>query len=495
MRWLVTLLVVGGALILGSLVCIQAAPGTSAENSHPPPQWKAPSLARLDAAIGRSEGFLDGLYKPLGHHEATVSENFGLPLRIYSTAYHRWELAGEDRTAYCRPVCVPTTHITPLSQRPSTESFIYHFRSPAGDDAPAVLANVNWSAGNDTYRVTLKNIAFSDPRTQARLYLGSIYVGTFSSSNVGTSKVLTLPYDRRSLLQSFRYTFRHGTQAGNDFYLYRNDRQRARALANFLISNGLKPNLDLRAPVWGFGNSYPNDMPYRRDMYQDCSTKPPAETPMSYPYSSKVCRLGADTFINLTPTDPLVPTMQAIHVLNKGEEPDYRYATPDGETTSEGTASWLESEFTHLGYGIPECNPLVCDYHYASGPRTFAFGNLETLLGYKYGNKTSKRYSNRVAQIALRTQVGKDGLIRREKGSVYRPMQRGGSLTSWDSELRYTPPDTLIKNLVGHANMPMEYRGMIVANSETTFDAYAFLIRYRCLVYGKSCSEQIERMR
>lgn len=71
-------------------------------------------------------------------------------------------------------------------------------------------------------------------------------------------------------------------------------------------------------------------------------------------------------------------------------------------------------------------------------------------------------------------------------------VQRGGSYTSWSSDLSYAPPESLANTVIGYAGMPMEYRGLIAANNETTFDAYAFLVRYRCLVYGKSCSEQIE---
>ena len=491
-------LVLAGLVGIAVVVCVlllrpTVTPAPVARHS-PPHNWQQPSLAELDAAISKSEGFLDGLYKPLDHNNATVSEYYGFPLRVYLTAYDRWVLLGEDRTAYCRPLCKKTTYISPLPQRPSKESFTAHFRSPASDDAPAVLVQVNWQAGKDSYQVRVKNVAFGDPDTKARVYLGPHYMDTFSSSNVGTTEAFTQPYSDRSLLQSFRYTFRHGTQAGHDYYLYRKERQRAADLANFLTSNGLTPNLDLRAPVWGFGTSYPDGMPYQRTLYGDCDVKSPAETPLSYPYSSKVCRLGVDNFINLAGSDTLVPAIQAIHVLNKGEKPDHYYEAPRGRTSAQATASWLESEFTRLGYGMPECTPFGCYYHYASGPRTYAFGSLQTILGYEYGDEVSKAYANRVAQIALRTQIGEDGLIHSEKkGPVYRPAQRGGSYTSWSEDLSYAPPESLAKKILDYTSMPMEYRGLIAANNETTFDAYAFLVRYRCLVYGKSCSEQIQK--
>ena len=497
MRLLLTLLLAGLASIAAVVGFLLWSPATTPAPAERPPlphQWKPPSLASLDEAIRQAEGFVDGLYKkPLDDDNATISEYYGFPLRVYLTAYDRWVLLGEDRTAYCHPLCEKTTYITPFGQRPTKESFTAHFRSPAADNSPAVLVQINWRAGQDSYKVRVKNQAFDDPNTEAQVYLGPLYIGTFSSSNVGTTKAFTGLYSDRSLLQSFRYTFRHGTQAGHDFYLYREDNERADKLAHSLNANGLVVNEDLRAPVWGFGDSYPEGMPYDRAEYQDCNIETPAETPLSYPYSSKVCRLGMDNFINLAATDTLVPAIQAIHVLNKGEEPDHFYDGPKGETSAEATALWLESEFIRLGYGIPECTPFGCDYHYASGPRTYAFGNLETLLGYKYGDEVSKAYANRAAQIALRTQIGEDGLIRSEKkGPVYRPMQRGGFYTSWGSGLSYLPPESLANEILGYTSMPMEYRGLITTNNETTLDAYVFLIRYRCLVYGKACSDQIK---
>lgn len=497
MRLWLTLLLAGLAsiaVVVGVQLWRPTATSAPVERYSPPHNWKAPSLAELDAAISSSEGYLDSLYKPLDRNTATMAEYYGFPLRVYLTGYDRWVLLGEDRTAYCRPLCKKTTYITPMGQKPTREAFIADFRSPTSDNAPAVLVRINWQSENNSYQIKVKNLAFKDPDTKARVYLGSHYIYTFSSSNVGITETFSQPYSDRSLLQSFRYTLRHGTQAGHDYYLYRGDRQRADKLANFLTSNGIQPNLDLRAPVWGYGTSYPDNMPYDRALYKDCDIEPPSETPVSYPYSSKVCRLGVDNFINLASSDTLVPAIQAIHVLNKGEGPHHNYDAPQGRTSAQATASWLESEFIRLGYGIPECTPFSCDYHYASGPRTYEFGNLESLLGYKYGDETSKAYANRVAQIALRTQIGKDGIIHSEKkGPVFRPIQRGGNYTSWDRDLNYSPPESLTNKILGYAGMPMEYRGLIVANNETTFDAYAFLIRYRCLVYGKACSKHIER--
>src|SRR5215471_4393620 len=58
-----------------------AAPGLDAQ---------APGLAELDAAIDRSERFIEGLYKDIDADGSTLSEYYAFPLRVHLTRDDTW---------------------------------------------------------------------------------------------------------------------------------------------------------------------------------------------------------------------------------------------------------------------------------------------------------------------------------------------------------------------------------------------------------------------
>jgi hypothetical protein len=160
---------------------------------------------------------------------------------------------------------------------------------------------------------------------------------------------------------------------------------------------------------------------------------------------------------------------------------------PLSTTSVSRTADHLEQAFDQLGFGIPRCSPLGCDRKRASALRTFAFGVLESLLGYRDGELGRRAYADAVANLALAVQVGDDGIYRGANRIAYRPALRGGFLSYWDRERRFLRPDGVIQAVVDRFNMPPEYLGPKPTDSETTFDAYAFLVVYRCARYGVGC--------
>jgi hypothetical protein len=135
-----------------------------------------------------------------------------------------------------------------------------------------------------------------------------------------------------------------------------------------------------------------------------------------------------------------------------------------------------------------------CKDGQASGIRTFQFGALSTLLGYQYGRPASRAYADAVARLVLDVQVGDDAVVRTARGDFYRPAHRGSFYLAWDASLRHREDKPYAYRLLDRAlNMPDEYGGVLVSNMETTHDAYAFLVLYRCKKYGVACGPAADK--
>jgi hypothetical protein len=190
--------------------------------------------------------------------------------------------------------------------------------------------------------------------------------------------------------------------------------------------------------------------------------------------------------------DTLLPAIEALQALNRGESPDNAYRDqsallPKVTTSASRTADKLERHFDRLGFGVPRCTPLGCDRERASAVRTFTFGMLETVLGYSGGEVGRRHYADAVANLALRVQIGEDGVVRAVDRVAYRPALRGGFLSYWDADRRYRKPAGVVQAMADRFNMPPEYLGLRPTDSETGFDAYAFLALYRCAKYQVGC--------
>jgi hypothetical protein len=485
------------ALVAGSVVAMVDRLGAA-----PPPRpgpVVVPTLDSLNAAIARGEDFLDGLYKPLGRAGAVQSEHYGLPIRVRFGGRGPWVLLGEGDGSQCAPgSCPSATRIRTLETTYDTEAYELTIASPTSPDGLRLRADVDWAAGAGRYAIRVGVLAFDDPAAMAEVWLDDVRLGTFRGGPAAAGQPAlrrSFPVREVAHLRSLRYTVRHATQLAWMHAVSRDDTARSAALARFMLASGFVPGRDLRAAIFGQGRDTPTDFSYRHepflDAYGDCKLDPPT-TSLAYPYKSKACVADVRPYLLAARHDTLLPTIEALQSLNRGEAPDSRYKDqssflPFATTSASGTADVLEARFDRLGFGIPRCTPWGCDRERASALRTFAFGMLETVLSYRGGEIARRPYADAVANLALSVQIGDDGVLRSAGRVLYRPALRGGFLSYWDSDRRYLRPSGIAQSLADRFNMPPEYLGVRPTDSETGFDAYAFLVLYRCARYQVSC--------
>jgi hypothetical protein len=448
----------------------------------------APSLPELNAAIARTDQYISQLYKPIDGSIATVAEYYGVPLRVYLTRSHSWILLGENSS---------TSAITDVENRQASETFVAEFHSSQFSSSPRIRVDVNWNFDPAHYQIRFTNEQFDDQSTTALVYLDDLSIGTYSSTNVGRSASLTFAKADITRLRSFRYTIRHGNQLAQNYFWYKQDRDKYERLARFLAQQGYQLDYDIYAPIWGYGEAYPDDLPYHisngdgYEVYHDCHASTWNDT-LNYVYQSKVCKVGVGIYLEVSRRDLLTISIQALHILKKYGDPKRSYV--DGgnqQSTPLSAAAQLEQKFDQSDdIGIPMCSPIGCNYGLASGVRTFNFGALETILGYGYGYQQSRNYADTVAGLALEVQVGDDDTLRMADGSTfYRPAQRGAFYLSWGASMEFGLSKPFGYEYINDLlNMPDEYRGVLVSDMETTFNAYAFLVLYRCKKYGVGCA-------
>ena len=462
---------------------------------------RPPSLRELNGALARADRYLSGLYKPVGPRAAVISEYYGLPLRVYVNEDERWLLAGE------RGAVVSSAYSAFDKERSLVE-----FRSPGAGSSPRLEVKVNWDADRPRYTIAIVNARFDDARATADLYLGDIYLGRLGRKNVGAAFRRSFPSTDIGHLRSFRYTIRHAGQLARHYFAYRGENERAAALANVIRRAGFALDYDLAAPIWGGGAHFPDRMPFDggprgRDAYHDCDARLPSWS-RAYPYRSKVCAARRAYAWN-SHGDTLAAAAQGIHLLNRYADTKrtvqnsrFPLGLPIGwnprssmpkKVSALSIARDLEATFRRQGIGIPAClSRSYCLLGRASGVRTFQFGALETLLGYRFGDDVGRSYADAVARIALAVQVRDDSLVRTSGSTYYRPAAVGSFYLNWDRGLRLSLGRTvrgrsLARGLYERLDMAPEYRGVIASNAETTLTAYAFLVLYRCERYDVGC--------
>jgi hypothetical protein len=464
---------------------------------------KPPTLRELNGALARADRYLTGLYRAVGPRSAVISEYYGLPLRVYLNEHKRWLLAGE------RNAVVLSSHSASAFD---TERSLVEFRSPRAGFSPRLEVTVTWDPSRSGYTIAIANARFDELRATADVYLGDVYLGRLGRQNVGASFRRSFPSTDIGPLRSFRYTIRHAGQLARNYFAYRGENGKAAALANVIRGAGFALDYDTAVPIWGGGARYPDHMPFDGgprgpDAYHDCDARLPSWS-RAYPYHSKVCT-ARRAYVWNSHGDTLATAAQGIHLLNRYadttrtvQERRFPLGLPIGwdprssmpkKVSALSIARDLEATFRKQGIGIPAClSRSYCDFGRASGVRTFQFGGLETLLGYRFGDRVGRSYADAVARIALDVQVRDDSLVRTTDTTYYRPAAVGSFYLNWDRGLRLSlgravRGRSLARGLYERLDMAPEYRGVIASNAETTLTAYAFLVLYRCERYGAGC--------
>jgi hypothetical protein len=481
------------AALAAVTVLVALRPDFSAAAHHLAPP---PTLAQVNRSITLAQGYLDGLLKPLPGGQAVQSEFYGLPMRVYFPGYRRWVLLGQGHAGECLTGCSgPTAVIAGPSGR-SWESGTVLFATPEVPGALRARVTVNWGASPRHFAVTISQVQLTDPATSAQLWLDNFRLATYQPNRPAPQVTRTFSDRDRAVLRSLRYTIRHATQEAYLYWRARGSTARAARLAAFLAHNYYAPGVDLRAAIFGQAASLPAAMPFTAtgpdNAYPDCSHLPPP-VPTAYAYTSKVCLIGVNAFLLAGRSDPFLQAFQALQTLDKYADPNRHYPLLvalglDGATPAQ-TADHLQRLWDQLGYGIPECTPDGCDTTQASGLRTFAFGTLETLLGYRFGQTARRPYSDAAAAATIAAQIGADGIIHAPSQTFLRPAQAGAYPIHFNEDHQFTPLNGASQAISDLLSMPPEYTGLIVSDSETTFDGWAFLITYRCARFKVGCAE------
>jgi len=282
--------------------------------------------------------------------------------------------------------------------------------------------------------------------------------------------VIRYKYDYK-FYKAHRYTVRNGAELHEKLFDIWGEYTRRDKLHALIHDYGFPYNV--YDPI--FGITHDNDLfMFTKDAYHDCDVYdqlPRGMDPHKYPYKSKVCLDRAD-YIALSYNDPLYYGLFAVHILIKYGDPDKEvlYGHPPDwweYYSAREIARKLESDWWN-GYGIGY--PL--DKSYASGVRTAVFLVLETLLGYVYGDDTSKNYADMTVGILLQCQVSSTGMYESEDlGVIYRPIFAGAFYFGWKPGNSYafaTPTKNILMQIIDWFGMPAETKGELASNSEAT---------------------------
>jgi hypothetical protein len=438
------------------------------------PTTLPPAQEKVESAIQWVDKFMGGLVKKTAPGKASLSEYYGFPLQVTQSGREEPFLLGRDGEG---------TQIFNIRNVTSSESFTASFPNQA------IGVEINWSYDEKHYQITLENKFLATDKATIGLVDTILY--EFTRDNVGQKQNFLFDKNNIHMLQSLRYTDRHGSQDGLLWALARGDRNLAKAFRNELISKGFKPGDDYHSSIWGAGGEYASTfLDDVNDMFHDCSVID-TKAASSYIYPSKVCK-DVMVYQDLIGFDTLHPLASSLHLLNKYSDPTKKINGGESplEIADQMIRYFARSHDNGIGMAAPP--PIGYQGDLASGIRTAHFGALVTELGYNpkykrytYDKNKYRRYADRVAQLVLRQQIGPDGIVSTTDGDYYRPALRGGFFMQWNTDdlkgnLHFPVYYTVI-NAVFDAQV--EYMGIIPANAETASDMNAFLRRYHHLVY------------
>ncbi|GAB4570024.1 MAG: hypothetical protein Kow0047_23450 [Anaerolineae bacterium] len=478
-------------------------PPTPTPTAFPPPPISPWPL--FDAMYHAFEFLRDLVYSD-GEY-AFVSEHVGAPLAInMPTGSGPWpRLAGHYLNNRWEPVGEVTWYAVGDDYEMMTVTFEGTDTNPNFDyDEPEVWLDRHYDVqempGTTKYVVTVSRcdgtchgIELWFGNTLVHWNLGEILL------ELPRHFVIYVPNPGR--VRTHRYMVRIGGAAGrrifNAFDWLWADEQIGRMMYDYgYVWDGYDP-------IFGVSGSRPDDFVFQPDAFHDCTlehsgmagVQPWGLVPHQYPYESKVC-LSVPAWITLSRQDYISTQTQAIHILNKYNDPDYEYPDPRdgiGTVTPREIARWIENTAWN-GHGVPY---FLRDQDYASGLRTDLFLILESLLAFKFDDWISQYFVEAIVERMPERLWGvqknylPDQSPTVEWGWLLRPNWRYAPYYAWresevDGKFEFGSPDpTYVQELLDIANMPREVRDMgPVTVSETTMTYIQALRVYLFLAYG-----------
>jgi len=271
-----------------------------------------------------------------------------------------------------------------------------------------------------------------------------------------------------------RYTVRHGAALGQHIYTAWGDSTKASMLAKIRAAFGF--TCDIYDPLFGASKTLDDNFMFTPQAYADTIEKwrsmPRGLNPHRYPYFSKV-QLARDLYIGQSYSDPLLQCLQAIHILNKYNDPNRQYILGSGATPLI-MANLIYQKWNGIGIPSP-MGPSTT----ASGVRTAAFFALATLLGFKYGITDMRTKANMIATTLTGLTAPQSGMyplasmytITQENGQLLRPPYQGAfyaAYTRYGSQVAAISSTSLLQTIVDYFGMPGEDPGPIPGGQEVT---------------------------
>jgi hypothetical protein len=394
---------------------------------------------RIDAA----KKFLDSLYETDGTY-GYIKEYPGFPLAIYVKSTSDLRLAGDLRfsnyTTWSGKVCV--SNISNLVANPGNDSATIGFdegKSSPDYKQPILLLKRIYTAPNKiVYGIQFQS--YSGSKSVDVYFDRNTVWSNVGPSNIPTGSAWNFTYTGQAA-RACRYTIRHGGAFARWLYTIWSDSTKYIALNNIWRDFGF--TCDIYDPLFGQSAQLADDYMFTHDAYHDSRDLwrqlPRGTNPLRVPYLSKL-QIGGfvtlDVYINNSTGDPLLGCLQAIHLLNKYNNPAYM-------PTSGGLGGVSLLAYAHRlwtvswnGYGIP--SPIASS-SYASAVRTACYFALCTIIGYKYGDSTCKTYADTMYNIITGTNAPQAGMSPMNTGYVYtqenglllRPQYQGGYYCVW----------------------------------------------------------------
>ena len=380
-------------------------------------------------------------------------------------------------------------------------------RKPEGDfDYDEPKLQISYEPSNSSIELKVRVLDYKDEQNKTvNLYLvhGGELIKLFEGirNNSIPDWTVSLRTSENEPFPSLRFAVRHISQMGWKHYywdsLHPNALERAENIKKLLDYYDFI--YDLYDPLWHNSDGYRDDFIWTVDVYHelfiyDYLPGADGQSPTHYPYRSKIG--GPDPnitvvyFIFLNFTDPLWWSLEAIHLMNKYNDPYKKVLQLVGPVYIQEPVS----AYDIIRKGVKGCY-IPCDTYVDVPPleqrwvegvgvewpegnfsaiRLGTFLVAEAEFGYGFGDETAKRYADKAAEILPMIQWKGRADETEDHGVVYRPEHKGGFMIYYTraNGFKFKARSMGILGTIADLfNMPNEFFGEIPTHAESTIVA------------------------